>query len=233
LFTKSADARALLFTRSAVARCFKNRNYIKLYHYRLLIYLQFYYRLWLEPYYTKESGSDESKLLQISSALATTLEMDDMEVFQGLVKLQSNALDKLKARELLSQSGYIEIKAKLDKQIQKSNPELSSVITVKADSHDRGSDLIALIAKQINCTTGGEAFQFKLVTAGTIVKPDLTLTSQNIKPGQTVMVLCMDQNSEAVQLVAEQRRILNMAKDDAETLGSSDELTIQGKHFFI
>ena len=41
-------------------------------------------RLWLDPYYDKESGPNESKLLQSANALATTLEMDDIVVYQGL-----------------------------------------------------------------------------------------------------------------------------------------------------
>ena len=38
--------------------------------------------------------------------------------------MQSNALEKLKARETLNQSGQIELKVKLDKHIKKNHPEL-------------------------------------------------------------------------------------------------------------
>ena len=50
--------------------------------------------------------------------------MDDMEVYNGMMKLQENALDKLKAREILNRSGQIELKLKLDKQAKEQNPDL-------------------------------------------------------------------------------------------------------------
>jgi len=56
---------------------------------------------------------------------------------------------------------------------------------------------------------------FKLVTAGSVIKSDTKLSQQNIKPGQNVMVLTVDQSSEAVQVVHEQRRLLNEARSDA------------------
>ena len=61
-------------------------------------------------------------MLQTANALAPELELDDMEVFNGLIKLQNNALDKLKAREVLNQSGQIELKLKLDRQAKQQNP---------------------------------------------------------------------------------------------------------------
>ena len=42
------------------------------------------FRLWLEPYFDKDNGPNESKLLQSANTLATTLEMDDLVVYQGL-----------------------------------------------------------------------------------------------------------------------------------------------------
>ena len=80
-------------------------------------------KLWLEPYYNNVSKSPlESKMLQTANALAPELELDDMEVYDGMVKLQNNALDNLKARELLNKSGQIELKLKLDKQAREKNP---------------------------------------------------------------------------------------------------------------
>ena len=40
------------------------------------------------------------------------------------------------------------------------------------------------------------------------------------------MVLTVDHNSDVLQIVDEQIRILNTAKEDAELLGSKDEMTI-------
>ena len=44
--------------------------------------------------------------------------------------------------------------------------------------------------------------------------------------GQTVMVLTVDPGDRAMQIVNEQRKILNTAKQDAERLGSKDQMTI-------
>ena len=41
-------------------------------------------KLWVDPYYSKETGPNEEKLLQTSNALATTLEMDDLAVYRGI-----------------------------------------------------------------------------------------------------------------------------------------------------
>ena len=47
-------------------------------------------KLWLEPYYDNVSKSPhESKMLQTANALAPELELDDMEVYNGMVKLQN------------------------------------------------------------------------------------------------------------------------------------------------
>ena len=45
--------------------------------------------------------------------------------------------------------------------------------------------------------------------------------------GQTVMVLTVDPGDRSMQIVNEQRKILNTAKQDAERLGSKDQMTIQ------
>ena len=43
-------------------------------------------KLWLEPYYDVEKKiTQESKLLQTANALAPELELDDIEVFNGLM----------------------------------------------------------------------------------------------------------------------------------------------------
>jgi len=47
-------------------------------------FLSKFLRLWLEPFYNKETGPDDSQLLQTANALAITLEMDDTVIYQGL-----------------------------------------------------------------------------------------------------------------------------------------------------
>ena len=180
-------------------------------------------KLWLDPYYDVDKKvSMESKMLQTANALAPELELDDIEVFNGLLKLQNNALEKLKARDVLNQSNKLELKLKLDKHVKQRNPDLSPILNIKIDAYDDGEDLTKEVSKVINVPPE----MFKLVSAGSVIKNNLRLHQQKIKPGQTVMVLTVDQNSEAVMLVNEQRRILSEAKEDAEILGDKDEMTI-------
>ena len=108
------------------------------------------------------------------------LEMDDMEVYNGMMKLQENALDKLKAREILNRSGQIELKLKLDKQAKEKNPDLGAFTTINIDAYDTGDDLSKEVSKTINLPIG----MFKLVSAGSVIKSDVRLNQQNLKPGK-------------------------------------------------
>ena len=176
-------------------------------------------KLWNDPYLSKEDSTpNESKLLELANTLSPELELDDMEIFQGLLKLQSNALEKLKAREVLQQSGKIELKLKLDKNSKQKNPSLGSIIKVDVDSYDTGDDL----AKEVSDKLEIPVDMFKLVSAGSVIKSDIRLCQQNLKPGQTVMILTVDRDSKAMQIVNEQRKILSTTKEDAELLGKFD-----------
>ena len=106
--------------------------------------------------------------------------MDDMEVYNGMMKLQENALDKLKAREILNRSGQIELKLKLDKQAKEQNPDLGAFTTINIDAYDTGDDLSKEVSKTINLPIG----MFKLVSAGSVIKSDVRLNQQNLKPGK-------------------------------------------------
>ena len=106
--------------------------------------------------------------------------MDDMEVYNGMMKLQENALDKLKAREILNRSGQIELKLKLDKQAKEKNPDLGAFTTINIDAYDTGDDLSKEVSKTINLPIG----MFKLVSAGSVIKSDVRLNQQNLKPGK-------------------------------------------------
>ena len=90
--------------------------------------------------------------------------------------MQNNALDKLKARETLTQSGQIELKLKLDKHIRnrKNIPELPNPMTIKIDIYQDGEDLSKLVSKELS--TPKE--MFKLVTAGIVIKDNHKLSQQ-------------------------------------------------------
>lgn len=184
-------------------------------------------KLWLAPFYNQDTCTpNQDKMLQTANALAPELELDDLQVFNGMLKLQNNALEKLKSRQILNQSGQIELKLKLDKKSRGNFPPLQ---TIKIDVYESGADLAAKIAQDLKIPLES----FKLVTAGSVLKNDLNLHQQNLKPGQTIMLLSVDMESKAMQIVSEQRRILNTAKEDAEILGNNDEMTItdqSGKH---
>ena len=103
-----------------------------------------------------------------------------MEVYNGMMKLQENALDKLKAREILNRSGQIELKLKLDKLAKEKNPDLGAFTTINIDAYDTGDDLSKEVSKTINLPIG----MFKLVSAGSVIKSDVRLNQQNLKPGK-------------------------------------------------
>ena len=95
---------------------------------------------------------------------------------------------------------------------------------IQIDTNFDGDDLADLISKKIN----EPKEMLKLVSAGAVIKTNTKLSE--LKPGQTVMVLTVDHNSEAVKVVNEQRRILNTAKEDAELLSSKDEMTLSDQN---
>ena len=71
-------------------------------------------QLWNDPYYDKDKKlPNEEKLLELACNLSTTLELDDMYIFRGLMNLQQNALDKLEAREKLNRTNTIALKIKV------------------------------------------------------------------------------------------------------------------------
>ena len=109
-------------------------------------------------------------------------------------KLQGNAIEKLKARETLTQSGQIELKLKLDKHIKQNHPNLENPMKIQIDTNFDGDDLAEMISKKVE--TPKE--MLKLVSAGAVIKTNTKLS--DLKPGQTVMVLTVDHNSEAVKI---------------------------------
>ena len=126
-----------------------------------------------------EQGIQHFSLMRIM-IFFSDLEMDDMEVYNGMMKLQENALDKLKAREILNRSGQIELKLKLDKLAKEKNPDLGAFTTINIDAYDTGDDLSKEVSKTINMPIG----MFKLVSAGSVIKSDVRLNQQNLKPGK-------------------------------------------------
>ena len=155
-------------------------------------------KLWLDPYYDIDNKAPfETEMLQIANALAPELEMDDVEVYNGMKKLQEIALDKVRAREIFSRSGQIELKLKLDKQAKEQNPDLGAFTTINIDAYNTGDDLFNEVSKTINLPIG----MFKLVSAGSVIKSDVRLNQQNLKPGKK-NISCK-KNENDVQFLAD------------------------------
>ena len=79
-----------------------------------------------------------------------------------------------------------------------------------------GNDLAKEVSEKINFPPSS----FKLISAGVMIKNDVRLNQQNLKPGQTVMVLTLDQaGTKAMEIerqeTDEQLQRLNIAKEDA------------------
>ena len=92
-------------------------------------------KLWLPPYFDQETKvSQADKMLDTANALAPELNMEVGNVYQGLLKLQTNAVDKLSARDLLAKSNQIELKIKLDKRAKQKNPEIEHLLKVRSKS---------------------------------------------------------------------------------------------------
>ena len=123
-------------------------------------------------------------------------------------KLQGNAIEKLKARETLTQSGQIELKLKLDKHIKQNHPNLENPMKIQIDTNFDGDDLAEMISKKVE--TPKE--MLKLVSAGAVIKTNTKLS--DLKPGQTVMVLTVDHNSEAVKIGKTSIKIFAFKKYD-------------------
>ena len=71
------------------------------------------------------------------------------------------------------------MKLKLDKQAKQKNPSLGSFTTINISAYDTGEDLAKEVAKTINLPIG----MFRLVSAGSVIKSDIRLNQQNLKPG--------------------------------------------------
>ena len=128
-------------------------------------------KLWLAPFYDEETKSpQDDKLMDTAIALSPDLTMDVSDVYQGLYKLQNNALDKLRSRELLTKSAQIEVKLKLDKRAKQQNPGLDTDIRVKVDINcGTGNDLAKQVSEKTNLPMG----TFKMISAGLMIKNDI------------------------------------------------------------
>ena len=181
-------------------------------------------QLWKDPYYDKDKKlANEDKVLELACNLSTTLEMDDMYILWGLMNLQQNALDKLEAREKLTTTNKIVLKVKLAGTISSTK----RTFKLEIDVYSTGSELAQKIAREIedgcniqNC--------LKLISGGKTIVDNQTLNQQNIKAGSSVLVIKVNPDDQSLSVVTEQKRILDLARNDASILGDDDEFGAPG-----
>jgi len=201
-------------------------------------------KLWVEPYYTGDATADQVKLMELGSNLALTLDMDEDTVTGCLKTLQSNALEKLEARDALAKSNLLSLKIKLSKGLAIKEAPTNKNLSVNIDMYSTGDELASQIASKL--TVNGESEcsvdSLRLISNGKTIstgggeedvrggKGSKTLSQLGIKPGSVVMALLIDAADHSLAIVNEQRRILNTAKADAQLFTGDDgrlELTDQ------
>ena len=66
-------------------------------------------------------------------------------------------------------------------------PDLGALTTINVDAYDTGDDLAKEVSKKINLPTD----MFKLVSAGSVIKSEIRLNQQNLKPGKLIVTLTL------------------------------------------
>jgi len=173
-------------------------------------------KLWEPPYYDPEKKSPvEGNLNELAVTLMDDLGLPRPHIFQGLIMLQQNALEKLAARDRFKESGVASFKLRCAKgvkcKVKKVDIELSKL----------GSDLLAQVATYASIP----AEQLKIITGGRVVRADESLAGQGIKNNSTLMAVKVgvsEASHEAMNVVSEQRKMLEEIKADAARLGQKD-----------
>ena len=150
-----------------------------------------------------------------------------MDILRGLKNLQQNALDKLEAREKLDSNNTFTLKIKVANTIATHNKSFK----LEINSRSTGVELAHEIASSIQNGQNGPCplrDSIKLISCGKTIIDDQPLIDQNIKAGASVMVVKINPNDQSLSIVLEQKRILEMARNDASILGSDDEFGSPG-----
>jgi len=167
-------------------------------------------KLWEQPYYDQERKIPvEANMHELAVTLKADLDMPLPHIFQSLLMLQQNALEKLAARDRFKESGVASFKLRCAKGLN------SKVKKVDIELNRLGAELQAQVSGLVS--TPGE--ELKLIVSGRVVRGEETLASQGVKNNSTLMVVKIDASgSGAMAIVAEQRRMLEETKADAARL---------------
>jgi len=169
-------------------------------------------KLWEPPYFDKEKKKPEEKNIhELATILKGDLSMPLAHIFQGLLMLQQHALEKLAARNKFQESGDLNLRLRCAKGMKTRNK------TIEVNASILGSDLVNKLGEQVDRNPA----MLRLICNGRVVKEDLSLQDQGIKTSSTIMVVLIS-SRESVEVVNEQRRLLEQTKEDAGRLGSRD-----------
>jgi len=169
-------------------------------------------KLWEPPYYdTEKKSACEGSLHELAITVTEEVQLPRPHVFQGLQMLQQNALEKLAARDKFKESGVATLKLRFSKNLKCRQKTCDIALT------SPGSELVNLVSGMVSQTPE----KIKMIINGRVLDPNLSLMSQGVKNSATVMIILI-QDSEALKIVAEQRRMLEQTKQDAERLSGRD-----------
>jgi len=169
-------------------------------------------KLWEPPYFdTEKKSACEGSLHELAITVTEEIQLPRPHVFQGLQMLQQNALEKLAARDKFKESGVATLKLRFSKNLKCRQKTCDIALT------SPGSELVNLVSGMVSQTPE----KIKMIINGRVLDPNLSLMSQGVKNSATVMIILI-QDSEALKIVAEQRRMLEQTKQDAERLSGRD-----------
>lgn len=167
-------------------------------------------KLWEEPYYDpKCKAPQEEKLHELAVSVSAEVNLPRPHVFQGLQMLLQNALDKLASRDKFKESGVATFKLRCSKNLK--CRQKSCDISIQSS----GQDLVSLVSQLVS----QQPDKLKLIVSGRVIDQTRSLAEQGVKNNSTVMIMLI-QDQEALSIVAQQRKILEQTKADAERLST-------------
>jgi len=165
-------------------------------------------KLWELPYYdVTKKAADEAKLHELAVTIAEDVGLPRPHIFQGLQMLQQNALEKLAARDRFKDTGLANLKIRCSKGLK------CKVKTINISLTNTGDELLEMISSVVNV----QKDKIKLICGGRVISPNDQIGLQNVKNSATIMVVLVG-DSEALSIVAEQRKMLEETKADAARL---------------
>ncbi|KAG8223390.1 hypothetical protein J437_LFUL002635, partial [Ladona fulva] len=167
-------------------------------------------KLWLQPYYSDDTGSCEEEIKKIALNLSKELEVDVETVIAALKDLQTNAVEKLSAREKFQKTGVATLKVR----VSANKRDAVNILTVEILLTENGRRLKEILAERLGTTSE----RLKVISGGRVLNDDTQLCSQSVKNGMQLMVLLLDGSDNKTQEVEKGESQLNSVKADVNLL---------------